>query len=120
MKKLILIATAVLFALSVGVAFAADMPAGDLTIDAGSGKKPGVTFSHPKHKEKGVTCDACHHQVKGADNFKKCNSCHTLDGGEGPKLKDAMHGKKQPGACYTCHLMKGAEQKMKCAECHVK
>ncbi|HSH69918.1 MAG TPA: cytochrome c3 family protein [Deferrisomatales bacterium] len=116
MKKLILIATAVLFALSVGVAFAADMPAGDSVIDAGDGKKGAVTFSHTKHKDN--KCDVCHHAVKGEATNKKCNSCHTLDGGDGPKLKDAMHGKDPAGACYTCHLMKDAANKLKCAQCH--
>ena len=120
MKKLILIATAVLFALNVGAAFAADMPGGDISIDSGNGKKPAVSFSHASHKAKDIKCADCHHQVKGADNFQKCGECHTLDGGDAPKLKDAMHGKKQPGACYTCHLLKGAEAKRKCAECHLK
>ena len=120
MKKLILIATAVLFALSVGAAFAADMPGGDISIDSDNGKKPAVTFSHAKHKAKDIKCDACHHQVKGAENFKECGSCHMIDAGDAPKLKDAMHGKDPAGACYTCHLLKGAEQKRKCADCHAK
>ena len=119
MKKLILIATAVLFALSVGAAFAKDMPAGDITIDSGNGKKPGVSFSHAKHKEGGAKCEDCHH--KGVDPDPKCSTCHTLDGGDAPKLKDAMHGKDPAGACYSCHLNKEtAEKKLKCAECHAK
>ena len=121
MKKLILVATAVLFALSVGAAFAADMPAGDSAIDSGNGKKPAVAFSHTKHvTDNKIDCATCHHQVDGKDVNEKCGNCHTIDAGDGPKLKDAMHGKKQPGACYDCHLKKGAEQKKKCAECHVK
>ena len=114
MKKLILIATAVVFALSVGISFAADMPAGDITIDSGNGKKGGVTFSHAKHKD--AKCDSCHH--KGVDPDPKCTGCHKLDGGDAPKLKDAMHGKDPAGACYTCHVMKDAANKMKCAQCH--
>ena len=119
MKKVILLATAVLFALSLGSAFAADMPAGDIMIDSGNGKKPGVSFSHANHKAKVEKCETCHH--KGVDPDPKCSTCHTLDGGDGPKLKDAMHGKKEPGACYTCHLDKeNAEKKLKCADCHAK
>ena len=118
MKKLILIATAVLFALSLGFSIAADMPAGDTTIDSGNGKKPAVTFSHTKHKVEEGKCETCHH--KGVDPDPKCGSCHTLDGGDAPKLKDALHGKAPAGACYTCHLLKGAEQKKKCGDCHAK
>ena len=120
MKKLILIATVVLFALSLGFAIAANMPKGDIAVDSGNGKKTAVTFSHAKHQAKDIKCDACHHQVDGKDNTEKCGSCHTLGGGDAPKLKDALHGKKGPGKCYTCHLLKGAEKKLKCGDCHTK
>lgn len=118
MKKLILIATAVLFALSVGGAFAADAPA-DKLIDSGNGDKPGVMFSHAKHKAAVEKCETCHH--KGVDPKPKCSSCHSIDGDDkAPKLKDAMHGKDPAGACYTCHLPKDAPKKLKCGDCHAK
>ena len=113
MKKLILVVTAVMFALSLGLgaAVAKDAPGAPVKV-SNFGKKKVVEFDHAKHKD--LKCDQCHH--KGMDE-PKCGACHKLDDGDAPKIKDAMHGKDK-GSCYECHLQKDADKKLKCADCH--
>ena len=114
MKKLILIAAAVLFSvgLGLGAAVAADAPAGPIQV-TNYGKKAAVTFDHAKHKE--AKCEQCHHN--GMDK-PKCGECHKLDAdGKTPKIQDAAHGKDK-GACYGCHRADDAKHKFKCNDCH--
>ena len=116
MKKVILIATAVLFCAGVGlgIAVAKDAPGGVINVSSPGAKKEPVPFDHAKHKD--MKCDQCHH--KGLDD-PKCSTCHTVEGKDGvSKLQDAMHGKDK-GACRSCHFDDGAK-KLKCADCHKK
>jgi hypothetical protein len=91
MKKIVLLATALLFALGLGLgaALAADMPADPIKVDSEGGKKPGVIFDHKLHKEKNadLKCADCHHnEAKG--EFR-CRDCHKMEP-EG----DAIHVKE--------------------------
>ena len=113
MKKLILVAAAVMFAvgLGLGAAVAKDAPGGPVTV-SNFGKKAAVSFDHAKHKD--VKCEQCHH--KGMDD-PKCGNCHKLEAEGGtPKIQDAAHAKDK-GACRSCHFDGGA-QKFKCNDCH--
>jgi len=113
MKKLILVAAAVLFSVGLGLsaAVAADAPAGPIQV-TNYGKKSVVTFEHAKHKE--VKCEQCHH--KGFDK-PKCGECHKAEEeGGSPKFQDAAHAKGK-GACRSCHFDDGAK-KLKCNDCH--
>ena len=58
MKKFVLLASAVLFALTLGLgsAVAKDMPKDPIMVDSGAGEKPGVKFDHKVHKEKKALC----------------------------------------------------------------
>jgi hypothetical protein len=114
MKKLILVAAAVLFSVGLGLsaAVAADAPAGPIQV-TNYGKKGVVTFEHAKHKE--VKCEQCHH--KGMDK-PKCGECHkAADEGGVPKLQDAAHATDK-GACWSCHRAKDAVKKLSCNGCH--
>jgi hypothetical protein len=83
------------------VAFAADMPAGALTLPA----KPGnVTFDHKKHQAAGAKCTDCHKDDKGGD----------IEGIGKDVNKDKAHAK-----CHDCHK-KQAKGPQKCADCHKK
>lgn len=115
MKKLVLLATAVLFALGLGLgaAVAKDAPKGPIKV-TNYGKKDPVIFDHSKHSE--IDCKQCHHM---ADEGKyKCGDCHKAkEEGDAPSFKDAAH-KKDMGKCYECHYARGAEHKLKCGDCH--
>ncbi len=113
MKKIVLVAAAMLFAVGFALsAAAADAPKGPVTV-TNYGKKGAVTFDHAKHKD--VKCEDCHH--KGMQD-PKCGGCHKLEAdGDTPKIQDAAHGKDK-GACFACHRADDAAKKMKCADCH--
>lgn len=114
MKKLVLVAAAMVF--SVGLALsaaAADAPKGPVKV-TNFGKKGAPTFDHSKHAD--VKCEQCHHNAK--DGKFKCGECHKLEAeGNTPKIQDAMHGKDK-GVCFACHRADDAKKKMKCADCH--
>ncbi len=114
MKKLILVAAAVVFSvgLALSAAVAADAPGGPVTV-TNYGKKAAVSFEHAKHKD--VKCEQCHHKGMGDP---KCGTCHKLDAdGATPKMQDAAHAKDK-GACYGCHRADDAAHKLKCNDCH--
>ncbi|WP_457553487.1 sulfate respiration complex hexadecaheme cytochrome HmcA [Desulfobacula sp.] len=75
----------------------------------------GVAFNHKFHETKTDTCKACHHET-----LKKCNDCHTADGGEVKggfvSLEKAMHSKDNTKSCVGCH--KEFTKKSDCAGCH--
>ena len=111
MRKLLVIAVALLF--SAGAAMAAEAPKGPIKV-TNFGKKAPVTFDHAKHKE--VKCVSCHHNEK--DGKYKCGECHKAEGKDKTlSLADAMH-KKDVGKCWSCHRADDAKKKMKCADCH--
>jgi hypothetical protein len=116
MKKLIVLATAILFVVGVGItaAVCADAPAGPIQV-GNFGEKPVVSFDHAKHA--GGACVDCHHNE--ADGNYKCSDCHKLEAGDAPKIKDAMH-KKEVGTCWKCHNKKSPDvaKEMKCKDCH--
>jgi hypothetical protein len=121
MKKLVLIATAVVFATVIGFgAVAGDKkPPEGPTAVTNYGSKKVVNFDHSKHTD--VDCAKCHHNEgknEGKGEYKKCGDCHKLEAeGDALKIKDAMH-KKELGVCWECHSKKGSEQKRKCGDCH--
>jgi len=115
MRKLIVLAVALLFSLSLGLgaALSADAPKAPVKVTNFS-KKPPVMYDHAKHKD--AKCVSCHHNEK--DGKYKCGECHKAeDEGKAIKLQDAMH-KKDVGKCWSCHRAEDAKNKLKCADCH--
>ncbi|MCJ7501238.1 cytochrome c family protein [bacterium] len=107
----------IMIAVAVAVAFAASMaiagdPPGQIMIEKGKDKKPGVSFDHAKHSET-IDCFKCHHASKAKEDIKSCFDCHGADAAA-PIVKDAFHK-----SCTACHK---SEKKgpTKCGECHVK
>ncbi|MDW7710270.1 MAG: cytochrome c3 family protein [Deferrisomatales bacterium] len=114
MKKLILVAAAVLICAGVGLTIAATAPTEPITIATEGAKRDPVTFDHAKHAD--LKCEQCHHN--GLDE-PKCGVCHTVEGKDGvSKAQDAMHA-RTTGACRSCHFDDGA-QKLRCGDCHKK
>jgi hypothetical protein len=115
MRKLIVLAVAALFSVSLGlgVALSAEAPKGPIKV-TNFGKKAAVTFDHAKHKD--IKCDTCHHMEK--EGKYKCGDCHKAEAqGKVIKLMDAAH-KKDVGKCWGCHRAADAKNKLKCADCH--
>jgi predicted CXXCH cytochrome family protein len=114
MKKLLAIAVASLFIVSVGItaAISADAPADGLKV-TNFGKKDAVTFDHSKH---GTDCASCHHN--GVEKGK-CGTCHKAEAGDAPGIKDMAH-KKEVGKCWGCHNKKSPTvvKALKCKDCH--
>jgi hypothetical protein len=103
--------------LYLAAAFAADVPAGPVTV-TNYGKKGKVTFKHSSHAE-GIRCEDCHHN---ADAEKKCGTakCHRAKPtGKAPSMKDAAH-QKEKGKCWACHFKQSpkATAPYKCKQCH--
>ncbi len=75
----------------------------------------GVAFNHKFHETNTESCKACHHET-----LKKCNDCHTTDGGELKggfvSLEQAMHKKDNTRSCIGCH--KEFTKSSDCAGCH--
>lgn len=114
MKKFLLLIASALFALSLGVAHAADAPKAPEKVTNFGGKDP-VMFDHAKHKE--AKCEACHHNAK--DGKFKCGECHGKEAkGKAISMKDAAHAKDK-GVCYSCHFGEG-KHKLSCNKCHKK
>lgn len=72
---------------------------------------PGIVIDHAAHREKGITCGACHNRVahkegdlklpgnKPHEDFMQmtaCFRCHSLTG-------KSVSEYEAPGACKTCH-----------------
>ncbi len=109
MKKIVALATAILFCAA--LALAADAPKGKIKV-ANFGGKEATTFNHDTHT-KGTKCVDCHHKADSKDF--KCSGCHN----DADKMKDAAH-KKEVGKCYGCHNKNSATvvKELKCADCH--
>ncbi|NWG04870.1 MAG: cytochrome c3 family protein [Syntrophaceae bacterium] len=95
----------------------------------GKSKRPGVTLSHNRHVEAGLSCKDCHHVYENGQNVLdegqleegnqgvRCSACH------GPKvrigLEQAFHDQ-----CIGCHTRLLKEKKKTgprfCGQCHVK
>ena len=98
--------------------YAADHPAGPVTIKLDGAKMAPVTFAHATHVDKlKIDCVKCHH--KDAQSPKACATCHGSAAKDGtPAAKDAFHTR-----CQTCHkemAAKGTAAPTKCLECHKK
>jgi hypothetical protein len=92
------VAVAVLFT---STAFAAEPPAGPITLPA----KPGaVSFDHKKHTAAGAKCTSCHKDDKGGP----------IEGFNKTVNKDKAHA-----TCHECHK-KEAKGPQKCGDCHKK
>ena len=105
----------ILIALAVAMAFAASMavagdPPGQVMIEKGKDKKPGVSFDHAKHSGS-IDCFKCHHKSTDKAAIKSCFDCHGADAAA-PSVKDAFHG-----SCTACHKAEG-KGPTKCKECH--
>ena len=104
-----------------------------------------VRFTHAAHSSEGfvpgVTCQTCHHTLKGDKKPEKCFSCHQVGGeaDETEKKSQAVHSRehpfpKEPGqeavSCHGCHRAEnvllesggrsGKEAPVKCTGCHQK
>jgi formate-dependent nitrite reductase cytochrome c552 subunit len=135
MKRIWLLVLLILSAtwLFTGISFGSEekamkAPEAEIIIE---GEKKSAKFSHPVHKDLGVTCGQCHHDsehqsltdkdIASLDNSLqlRCASCHNKDFAD-PKLqtpKAAFHAR-----CKECHK-KGVDGKngpTKCTGCHVK
>ena len=106
----IMIALAVAMAFAASMAVAGDAP-GQITIDKGMDKKPGVAFDHAKHSGS-IDCMKCHHSAASKEEIKSCFECHGKDAAA-PVVKDAFHN-----SCKACHKEQ-AKGPTKCKECHV-
>ena len=116
MKKFLVVAVSVLFALGIGLgtALSADAPKAAAKVTNFGGKEA-VTFDHAQHGK--AKCVDCHHNEK--DGKYKCGECHKKEKADkAVSLKDAMHGEK--GVCKSCHFGEKAAKPLKCAECHKK
>lgn len=134
MKKVIILAIAVVFLCTAGLVCntmaSEDKGPADITMGEG-GKKPAI-FPHAAHQEK-LTCADCHHskdadgkQVAYVDGQKveKCGTCHNEEANADKKhvmnsVKNAGHGN-----CRECHKEKdkelGEKKLGKCTACHPK
>lgn len=109
MKKIVALATAVLFCAA--LAMAVDAPKGPKKVTNFGGKEA-TTFNHDTHV-KSTKCADCHHKADSGDY--KCGGCHK----DSDQMKDAAH-KKEVGKCYGCHNKNSAtvKKELKCADCH--
>lgn len=142
MKKLLVLAAAVLVLSPVLVAAADAVPAGKETLTLESmtkakqaaGKKVvkgPVPFAHQSHVDKGVACVDCHHKEQPGETPKACSACHKDTKGDAPQLNDAFHGGENDSrlslhSCIGCHAKKVATtkttnapvEKKPCDACH--
>ena len=126
-KSLVLLVVITLtLGLAVGVSFAVDKGAADMTLQTEAAKKPAV-FPHAKHQEKN-SCGTCHHYLgedkkptpcgDDGENIAKCESCHNSAFGN-----EALNSFKKVAhkLCKDCHKKnKDAGAPTKCAGCHPK
>jgi hypothetical protein len=106
--------------LFLAAAFAAEAPAGPITI-TNYGKKGKVAFKHSSHV-KDTKCEDCHHN--GGKGGNRCGTakCHqSKSTGKAPSMKEAAH-QKEKGKCWSCHFKQSpkASKPMKCKECHAR
>lgn len=112
-RKLLIVVIAVAVAMAFGASMAvAGDPPGQVMIEKGKDKKPGVNFDHAKHAAS-IDCFKCHHTAKSKEEVKDCFECHGKDA-SAPSVKDAFHK-----SCTACHR---SEKKgpTKCNDCHAK
>lgn len=112
-RKIAVIAIAIAMAMVFVASFAiAGDPPGQVTIDKGADKQPGVQFNHETHAPL-ADCVSCHHTSKSKDDIQSCFECHGKDA-SAPVVKDAFHDQ-----CIKCHKEQ-AKGPTKCKECHQK
>jgi len=132
MKKLWILAPAIVFSLllSMAAAFRVQEKTPDVVILKGN-PMGGVKFNHAAHvKVTGDKCVTCHHASKPEKPLKtpheNCQNCHTRTVAAPMKTmaRSAFHdGPGKKGICINCHIKQAAAKKaapLKCAGCHKK
>jgi hypothetical protein len=123
-------ASALVFALALGVAISGQGKEPDTTILKGA-PLGGVKLDHKAHTATyGAKCESCHHASKPEKPMKgaqqKCSDCHTKAAAAPMKTntRAAFHdATAKKGVCIDCHVpaaAKGKKAPVKCNDCHKK